>query len=226
VARFNLTTALLKLHYTKPALSELHELMNRLFGSHDWADRETALSALRAHPHILVRIRENQGNAILPQSWLAALYAQQGFAQLNLHDRTAAQRSFEIGLAIDRANDDVNLGLAQIAYDRSDYRRAIGYLHLVIAARPRRAEAHMLLGHALAAKGDWRSARPELETWASLQPWSGQAQIEVAQARSRLGDYAGAQMSLEYALAHSICDVAEVKARLNDLHGRAARFLN
>ena len=31
---------------------------------------------------------------------------------------------------------------------------------------------------------------------------------------------------LEYALAHSICDVTEVRARLRDLHGRAKRFLN
>ena len=45
-------------------------------------------------------------------------------------------------------------------------------------------------------------------------------------AHCRLGDYRGAQARLEYALANSICDQEEVRARLRDLHGRAARFLN
>ena len=92
--------------------------------------------------------------------------------------------------------------------------------------RPRRAEAHMLLGHTLAAMGNWHAAREELETWASLQPWSGQAQVEVAQANCRLGDFLGAQERLNFALKNTICDAAEVRARLADLHGRAGEFLN
>jgi hypothetical protein len=50
--------------------------------------------------------------------------------------------------------------------------------------------------------------------------------VEVAQAKCHMGDYAGARTSLEYALSHSVCDVQEVHARLRDLHGRAAQFLN
>ncbi|HLJ54554.1 MAG TPA: tetratricopeptide repeat protein, partial [Chthonomonadaceae bacterium] len=163
---------------------------------------------------------------IRPELWLAALYGQRGFALLDARDAQTARRSFEIGLAIDRSNDDVNLGMARMCYDDGKYEKALGYLGIVIAASPRRPEARMLLGHTLAGMGRWRAARTELETWASLQPWSGQAQIEVAQADCRLGDYAGARAKLEFALAHSICDVDEVNARLKDLHGRAAAFLN
>jgi hypothetical protein len=226
VGRFNLTTALLKLHKSGPALIELDSLMTRLFHSRAWTQKETALAALQNDKSVLVRIRENQGNAIRPEGWLAALYGQMGFALLDSLDRSGARRSFEIGLAIDRANEDVNLGMAQLAYDAGDLPAAEGYLYVALAARPQRAELHMLLGHALAGMGRWRQAQSELETWASLQPWSGQAHMEVAQARSRRGDYAGAQASLEFALAHSICDPVEVRARLKDLHGRAATFLN
>jgi len=226
VARFNLTTALLKQHRTQPALRELNALMTRLFGSNAWMRQEPALMALKRYPEIMDRIRENQGNAIRPESWLAALYAQRGFAELNSRNRAAAARSFAIGRAIDRANDDVNLGLAQMEYDRGRYVKAAGYLRVVLAARPRRAEAHMLLGHALAAQGHWREAHTQLEAWAEIQPWSGQAQMELAQAKCRLGDYSGARASLQYALGHSICDTREVRARLRDLHGRAKQFLN
>ncbi len=226
VGRFNLTTALLKQHRTRPALVELDSLMTRLFRSRAWTDRRTALAALKSDPEILVRIRENQGNAIRPEAWLASLYGQRGFALLDSRDRPGARRSFVIGRAIDRANDDVNLGLAKMAFDAGELRTAAGYLRLVIAAKPRRAEAYMLFGHTYAAMGRWKEAQGELETWASLQPWSGQAHVEVAQAKSRLGDYSGARASLEYALSNSICDVQEVRARLNDLHGRASRFLN
>ena len=226
VARFNLTTALLKLHRSGPALVELDQLMTRLFRSREWLDQKMALAALERDPRILVRIRENQGNTIRPELWLAALYGQRGFALLDARDREGARRSFAVGLAIERSNDDVNLGIAQMEYDAGRYRKAAGYLRVVVAGHPRRAEAHMLLGHTLAAMGRWRAARAELETWASLQPWCGQAQVEVAQANCRLGDYAGAQARLQYALSNSICDVEEVRARLRDLHGRASRFLN
>jgi len=226
VGRFNLTTALLKLHKSGPALVELDGLMTRLFHSRAWTEKATALAVLRDDRQILVRIRENQGNAIRPEGWLAALYGQMGFAKMDGLDRTGARNCFEIGLAIDRTNEDVNLGLAQLAYDAGKMHAAEGYLYVALAARPQRAELHMLLGHTLASMGRWRQAQSELETWASLQPWSGQAHIEVAQARSRRGDYAGAQASLEYALAHAICDPAEVRARLKDLRGRAASFLN
>jgi len=226
VARFNLTTSLLNLHLSKPALLQLDQLMTGMFHSRDWQDQKSALAALKHDPRILTRIRENQGNAIRPEQWLAALYSQRGFALLDVRDRKGARRSFDAGYAIDRSDDDVNLGLAQMAYDESKLRKAVGYLRVVLANRPKRAEAHMLLGHTYAAMGSWRDARMELETWASLEPWSGQAQIEVAQAECRLGDYTGAQSRLQFALANSICDVEEVRARLKDLHGRAAQFLN
>jgi protein O-mannosyl-transferase len=226
VARCNLTSALLRRHRTEPALVELDDLMTRLFGSHDWMSREGALGALKRDPEILVRVRENEGGAVNPEQWLARLYAQIGFAELSCERRAEARRNFAIGYSIDRTDDDVNLGLAQMAYDEGSIKDAIGHLRVVIAASPRRAQAHMLLGHALAAVGQWRKARQELETWSALQPWSGQAYVEVAQARSRLGDYRGTIASLQYALSHSICDVQEVRARLSDVHGRAARFLN
>lgn len=224
VARFNLTSALLKQRRSGPALVELDRLMTRLFDSRDWLDQKSAVDAIERDPRILTRIRENQGNAIRPESWLAALYGQRGFALLEARDREGARRSFNIGLAVDRTNDDVNLGIAQMKYEAREYRRAIGCLRIVLATRPKRAEARMLLGHTLAAMGRWQEARSELQAWAALEPWSGQAHMEVAQAQCRLGNYDGAQASLQYALSSSICNVEEVRARLRDLHGRAAQI--
>lgn len=226
VARFNLSTALLKQHRTSQALSELDGLMTRIFRSPSWRDRQSALALLYKDPKIFTRIRENQGNAIQPEDWLAALYAQRGFALLAMDEPGAALRMFDIGRAIERTNDDVNLGLAQIAFDARDFRTAVGCLRVVLAIRPQHVEAHMLLGHTYVAMGRWRHARAELEAWASLTPWNGQAQIEVAQARLKLGDYDGARATLQYALRNSICNAEDVRARIRDIHGHAARFLN
>jgi tetratricopeptide (TPR) repeat protein len=226
VGRFNLTSAMLRLHESRPALVELDSLLTRIFRSRAWTQKDTALAALRNDRGILVRILENQGNAIQPEGWLASLYGQRGFALLDSQQRDEARNSFSIGVAIDRRNDDANLGMAQMAYDAGDMRASEGYLYVALAARPERAELHMLLAHTLAALGRSRQAENELATWSSLQPWSGQAFVELAEAKSRRGDYAGARASLEYALAHSICNPAEVRARLNDLRDRTAQFIN
>jgi len=225
IARYNLAATLLGEGQNVRAVHELENLLGLLFGSQDWRQRDTTLLALQRHPGILTRVRENQGNALEPKTWLAELYAQLGFARLNCRDKEGGQSALAIGYGIDRTSDSVNVGLAEMAYDRKDYVGALKHLRIAAATAKERPELHMLLGRTLAAEGRWREAREELKVWAQMTPWSGQAYIEEAQANSHLGDYSEAKANLEYALHHSVCDAEEVRARLADLHGRAAQSL-
>ena len=225
IARINYSSALIASNQPAKAADQIEKLLTLIFRSEKWRTKEEAVAALAADPSISERIREAEGNSIKPEMWLGNIFAQLGFTRLNKFGRDAAKSAFDTGYAIQRDNHNLNIGEAQIAFDDKDYPKAISYLRIAVATRSTHIEMYILLSRTYMRMGKWREAQMALANWTELQSWNGKAYVLMAAVQSRQGKYTEAKSSLEYALAHSICDKKDVKTRLADIKGTAAEIL-
>ena len=225
IARINYSSALIAEHKSKEATQQIEKLLSLIFRSEKWRNRTDAMLALKSDPAIIERIREAEGNSIEPEMWLGNIFAQLGFTRLNSVGRDAAKSAFDTGYAIERDNHNINLGLAQIAYDDQDYKKAVSYLRMAIVTRASHTEMYILLGRTYMQMGKWKEAQAALKDWTELQSWNGKAFVLLAATQSRQGKFDDAKASLEFALKHSICDKSEVEARLADIKVRGAEIL-
>ena len=225
IAGLNYSAALTSEHKYKEAEKQLDKLLCLIFKSDKWRTKKNAVLALSSDANIYERIREVQGNSIDPEKWLADVFAQIGFARLTLDKVEEGKLAFETGYAVERYNHNVNLGLAQLAYNDGHYSKAVGYLKVAATTRVGHTELYVLLSKTLMQMGKWKEAQTAVKTWTELQGWNGKAYIQLAATQSRQGNYDDARKTLEIALKTSICDSTEVNARLADLHGRAGNPL-
>ncbi len=202
IARINLTAALLQKHDSRLAITHLEYTMGRLFGSDAWRSGPRAVAALQSDGRIMARIRENQGNRVDPKEWLATLFAQLGFARLDTQDLEEGLQAFKAGEAL-YASAQINLGLGECESLSGDIRMAEIHLRRAYALQPEETEIQIKLGKTLSARGKWNEARALFAKSIRLQPWAGQAYIELANAQRHLGDRAGASATLQEALRRS-----------------------
>lgn len=225
-ARYNLTSALLNAKKQAAAVVQMEELMNRLFGSSAWRQKETALQAIRKDRMLLARIHEIQGTHIGPRGWLANLYARLGFAYMDQQRMSEACKLFQIGVAIYPKSPDANEGLGECAYFSKDYPAAVRALSMAVAINPELTTARNRLAQTYAAMGEWRKARDQYRLVLKSMYWTGQVYIELAQVEMKLGDYAAAARTLEQALRRAPYrpDIEEMLTKIYRDHLRRSEF--
>jgi len=225
-ARYNLTSTLLNARKQEAAVIQMEELMNRLFGSSAWRQKDTALPAIRSDRKLLARIHEIQGTHMGPQEWLANLYARMGFAYMDQQRLSEAHKLFQIGVAIYPKSPDANEGLGECAYFSKDYQAAVRALSMAVAINPELTSARNRLAQAYAAMGEWRKARDQYRLVLKSMHWTGQVYIELAKVEMKLGDYAAAARTLEQALRHAPYrpDIEEMLAKIYRNHLRRSEY--
>lgn len=199
-ARFNYTSALLTAKRRPEAIRELGLLLDRLYGSAEWRYGGGFRSDLWRKPTVQARIHEVQGTIKSPDSWLADLFAQYGFALLEEKNHDGAALAFQSGVALYPRSTEANLGMAACLSHSGRFPEAIRRLRLVRSLDPQSVEASIRLGAAYAALGKWADARREYQFCVRRQPWAGQAYIELANAEMNLGRTRAAITVLEQGL--------------------------
>ena len=127
--------------------------------------------------------------------------AEAGRARHRAGDGTGAEAEYRRALAIDPGGAAGWHGLASLAHERGFHVEAVALARRALAARPRAAHTHVVLGLALLALGETEAARASLTIAATLEPDDGGAHAALGRVLARLGRVGEARASLERAAA-------------------------
>ncbi|CAL1238971.1 XrtA/PEP-CTERM system TPR-repeat protein PrsT [Candidatus Methylocalor cossyra] len=142
----------------------------------------------------------------LPARLRAQLYGIRGVAYLEQHDTAKAQESFDAALKLDPSAAEALLGLASLAAQERQFKKAIDYAQQVLRQDDRNANGWAVLGEAKRLDNDLPGA---------IEAFSKALQLQPNDLRARLGR-ATSYLSANQ-VAEAAKDVAEVRKVAGDL---------
>jgi protein O-mannosyl-transferase len=202
-ARESVVQSLLSRRKLTEAGEEIEELLERLLPGGQWRDAGVVLDAMQKDSRLVARLRQNQGGTIDPNVWMSHIYAQLGSLRMRQGDPTSAEAYLKTAVTLDANCFDGLLDLGFLSLERGEPATALFWADRAVMRSSSVADAYALRGKCHTALGDWGKARADFQRCVDIQPWAGQAYIELADARLRLGDRAGAAATLAEALRRS-----------------------
>jgi hypothetical protein len=220
VARRNMSSYLMLNSKPEPAAQQLQTILTMLYGSTDWRDPDVAYNRYKTDKELDRRVIENQGNDVVPASWLSELFAQLGFAQNQIHQLSESKKSFEAAVRIDPKNPGAQAGLGKYAMIAGNWDLALHHFRLAVAVEPRNPSLHALLGQVLTNQGKFDQAKDNYQQAIEIEPWFGPYYQDFAESQVKAGDTAGALVTLKAALNCQVLDDKAVNARIAELENR------
>lgn len=202
-ARESVVQSLLSRKKYAEASRELEELLERLLPHGRWRDASSVTDAMAHNSDVIARLRQSQGGSIEPNVWLADVYAQLGRLRVDQGDKQNGEAYLQTAVVLDADCFDALLDLGFLDLERGKNTHARFWADRAILRGAQAVDAWSLRGKCDAAMHHWEDARVAFQKCVDLQPWSGQAYIDLAEVKRQLGDRDGAAATLTEALKKS-----------------------
>ena len=159
---------------------------------------QARISLARKNPQKAVQELEN-AQRLDPN--LPALHYWEGMAYRQQGNLDLAQHGFEQALSLNEHYVDAHVALAQLALDRGQPDKALGYAQQASEEDPRRAVAHFLAGSACFSLKDMPKAEAEFQAYIELEPGSPVGPARLGYVHLAQRRYNDAEKDFEKSLA-------------------------